>query len=108
MLPFAGRGRMAFSLLITWELLLQQNRHRSIGQVRHGKIELSIAIEVCFRDLVWAVPHSISGSLSPDGSLLAGAKDNSILAQTQSGDGVWIWDTSKLAAKCLSTSPPTK
>jgi WD40 repeat protein len=60
--------------------------------------------QTCVSDLM----YSESGSLSPDGSLLAGAKDNSILAQTRSGDGVWIWDTSKLAAKCLSTSPSTK
>jgi WD40 repeat protein len=58
----------------------------------------------CVSDLM----YSESGSLNPDGSLLAGAKDDSILAPTRSGDGVWIWDTSKLAAKCLSTSSPTK
>jgi WD40 repeat protein len=46
--------------------------------------------------------YSESGSVSPDGSTLAGAKDNSFLAQTRSGEGVWVWDTSKLAAKCFS------
>jgi WD40 repeat protein len=50
--------------------------------------------------------YSESGALSPDGALLAGAKDNSILAQTKSGDGVWIWDTSKLAASCLAAAVP--
>jgi WD40 repeat protein len=53
--------------------------------------------QTCVSDLM----YSESGSLSPDGMLLAGAKDNSILAQTRSGEGVWIWDTSKLATKCL-------
>lgn len=56
----------------------------------------------CVSDLM----YSESGSLSPDGTLLAGAKDNSILAQTKSGDGVWIWDTSKLAARCLGAAAP--
>ena len=60
--------------------------------------------QTCVSDLM----YSESGSLSPDGSLLAGAKDNSILAQTRSGEGVWIWDTRKLAAKCLSASPSNK
>jgi WD40 repeat protein len=54
--------------------------------------------QTCVSDLM----YSESGSLSPDGTILAGAKDNSILAQTRSGEGVWIWDTGKLAAKCLS------
>jgi WD40 repeat protein len=53
--------------------------------------------QTCVSDLM----YSESGSLSPDGSLLAGAKDNSILAQSRSGDGVWIWDAKKLVAKCL-------
>jgi integrase len=35
-----------------------------------------------------------------NGSILAGAKDNSILAQGQSPDGVFIWDTKRLAEKC--------
>jgi len=56
--------------------------------------------QTCVSDLM----YSESGSLSPDGTLLAGAKDNSILAQTKSGEGVWIWDTTKLIAKCLSVS----
>jgi WD40 repeat protein len=54
--------------------------------------------QTCVSDLM----YSESGSLSQDGTILAGAKDNSILAQTRSGEGVWIWDTSKLAAKCFS------
>jgi WD40 repeat protein len=56
--------------------------------------------QTCVSDLM----YSESGSLSPDGDLLAGAKDNSILAQARSGDGVWIWDTGMLAAKCISSS----
>jgi WD40 repeat protein len=48
--------------------------------------------------------YSESGSLSPDGTLLAGAKDNSIFTQTRSGNGVWIWDTSKLLSKCFSAA----
>ncbi len=59
--------------------------------------------QTCVSDLM----YSESGSLSPDGSLLAGAKDNSILAQTRSGEGVWIWDTGKLAAKCVG-APSSK
>jgi len=54
--------------------------------------------QTCVSDLM----YSESGSLSQDGTILAGAKDNSILAQTRSGEGVWIWDTSKLAAKCFT------
>jgi WD40 repeat protein len=46
------------------------------------------------------VLYSESGALNPDGSLLAGAKDNSILAQGQSPDGVLLWDTKHIAAKC--------
>jgi WD40 repeat protein len=46
--------------------------------------------------------YSESGSLSPDGTILAGAKDNSVFAKTRSGEGVWIWDTSKLRVKCFS------
>ena len=51
------------------------------------------------------VLYSESGALSPDGGLLAGAKDNSILAQGQSPDGVLLWDTKRLAAKCGFSSP---
>jgi WD40 repeat protein len=58
--------------------------------------------QTCVSDLM----YSESGALSPDGKLLAGAKDNSILAQTKSGDGVWIWDTSKLVASCLGAAMP--
>lgn len=52
--------------------------------------------QTCVSDLM----YSESGSLSPDGSVLAGAKDNSILAPGESPDGVWLWDTKRLAAKC--------
>jgi len=45
--------------------------------------------------------YSESGALSPDGSLLAGAKDNSILAQSPSETGVWLWDTGELTAECF-------
>lgn len=57
----------------------------------------------CLSDIM----YSESGSLSPDGSILAGAKDNSILAQGQSPDGVLVWDTKRLAEKCgLGSSSP--
>jgi WD40 repeat protein len=46
------------------------------------------------------VMYSEAGALSPDGTLLAGAKDNSILAHTRSGEGVWLWQTEKLIAAC--------
>jgi WD40 repeat protein len=46
--------------------------------------------------------YSESGALSPDGTILAGAKDNSIMAQTRSGDGIWIWDTNQLASSCFN------
>jgi WD40 repeat protein len=46
------------------------------------------------------VLYSESGTLSTDGSTLAGAKDNSIFAQGQSPDGVLIWDTRRLAREC--------
>jgi WD40 repeat protein len=57
--------------------------------------------QTCVSDMMF----SESGSLSPDGSVLAGAKDNSILAQGQSPDGVEIWDTRRLAEKCGFGSP---
>jgi WD40 repeat protein len=57
--------------------------------------------KTCVSDLM----YSESGSLSPDGKSLAGAKDNSILSQTRSGEGVWIWDAEKLAANCLDAAP---
>jgi WD40 repeat protein len=53
--------------------------------------------ETCVSGLM----YSESGVLSPDGALLAGAKDNSIMAQTRSGEGVWLWDTNNLTAKCF-------
>jgi WD40 repeat protein len=46
------------------------------------------------------VLYSESGALSFNGGLLAGARDNSILAQGQSPDGILLWDTKHLAAKC--------
>jgi len=52
--------------------------------------------QTCTSDVL----YSESGALSPDGGVLAGAKDNSILAQGQSPDGVLLWDTKRLAAKC--------
>jgi WD40 repeat protein len=52
------------------------------------------------------VLYSESGALSPDGKLLAGAKDNSILAQGQSPDGVVLWDSKYLTEKC-AFSPPS-
>jgi WD40 repeat protein len=52
------------------------------------------------RTCVSDVMYSESGSLSPDGTVLAGAKDSSILAPARSGDGVWLWDVNRLAAKC--------
>jgi WD40 repeat protein len=46
------------------------------------------------------VLYSESGALSPDGTLLAGARDNSIFAQGQSPDGVLLWDTQRLVQSC--------
>ena len=46
------------------------------------------------------VLYSESGVLSPDGTLLAGAKDNSILAEGRSPDGVLLWDTQRLVQSC--------
>jgi WD40 repeat protein len=57
---------------------------------------------------VSGVMYSESGALSSDGSILAGAKDNSILAQGQSPDGVSIWDTKRLAEKCGFGPPSAK
>jgi len=57
----------------------------------------------CSSDLL----YSESGALSPDGGLLAGAKDNSILAQGQSPDGVLMWDTKHISAKCGFAPPNT-
>lgn len=56
--------------------------------------------QTCVSDVM----YSESGALSPDGTLLVGAKSNSILAQNRSGEGVWIWDTAKLRAACGLTS----
>jgi WD40 repeat protein len=59
--------------------------------------------ETCTSDLM----YSESGALSPDGTLLTGAKDNSIMAQTRAGDGIWMWDTNQLASSCFK-SPAKK
>ena len=40
-------------------LLLQQDRYRSISQVRHREVEFSIAIEIGGRDLVRSLSHCI-------------------------------------------------
>jgi WD40 repeat protein len=48
--------------------------------------------------------YSESGALSPDGSLLAGAKNNSILAQSSGGTGVWVWNTDELIARCFGNA----
>lgn len=57
------------------------------------------------------VLYSESGALSPDGTLLAGAKNNSILAQGQSPDGVLLWNTQRLVQSCrlsnITPTPPT-
>jgi hypothetical protein len=45
--------------------------------------------------------YSESGVLSPDGSILAGAKDNSILAQNAGATGVWVWNSDEVAMKCF-------
>jgi WD40 repeat protein len=46
------------------------------------------------------VLYSESGTLSSDGSILAGSKDNSFFAQSKAPDGVMLWDTKNLATKC--------
>lgn len=60
--------------------------------------------QTCVSDLM----YSESGALSPDGSILVGAKDNSFLAQHQSPDGVWLWDTNQLVAMCGLTKGGAK
>ena len=58
---------------------------------------------------VSAMMYSESGILSPDGSLLAGAKDNSIFAQDSGETGVWLWNTDHLIADCFAkTGIPTE
>jgi hypothetical protein len=52
--------------------------------------------QICVSELM----YSESGALSPDGNILAGAKDNSILAQGQNPNGVLIWDTKRVALQC--------
>ena len=44
--------------------------------------------------------YSESGALSPDGSLLVGAIDNSIMAQDKVKPGVGIWETSAIRKSC--------
>jgi WD40 repeat protein len=53
---------------------------------------------------VSAMMYSESGTLSADGSLLAGAKDNSIMAQNSGETGVWLWDTDRLTAECFGNA----
>jgi WD40 repeat protein len=53
------------------------------------------------------VLYSESGTLSPDGKRLAGAKDNSILTQGSSPDGVLLWDTERLLKGCGFTAKAT-
>lgn len=45
--------------------------------------------------------YSGTGSVSPDGRWFAGAKDDSILSKERT-DGVWIWETKRLATSCSS------
>jgi WD40 repeat protein len=52
--------------------------------------------QICVSELM----YSESGALSPDGNILAGAKDNSILAQGQNPNGMLIWDTKRVALQC--------
>src|SRR5580693_6673326 len=51
----APRRGAAFSR----QLLLQQDRHRVVTEVRCGEIKFSIAIEIRRRDLVRVLPHRI-------------------------------------------------
>jgi WD40 repeat protein len=51
-----------------------------------------------------AMMYSESGVLSADGSLLVGAKDNSILAQNSGETGVWLWNTDHLTEDCFGRS----
>ena len=50
---------------------------------------------------VSAMMYSESGTLSANGSLLAGAKDNSIMAQNSGETGVWLWNTDHLTGECF-------
>jgi WD40 repeat protein len=45
------------------------------------------------------VMYSSGGALSPDGRWLAGSKDDSIFSKERT-DGVWVWNTEKVAAAC--------
>jgi len=49
------------------------------------------------RAVLWNV-YSGAAALSPDGQLLAGAKDDSLLSQERT-DGVWIWRAKNLLQK---------
>src|SRR5580658_8821057 len=57
MLPLRAAG-LCFSFY-SQELLLQQDRHRVITQVRCGEIEFPISIEICRRELVRVLPHRV-------------------------------------------------
>jgi WD40 repeat protein len=46
-----------------------------------------------------AVMYSSGGALSPDGHWLVASKDDSIFSKERT-DGVWVWDTEKLAVAC--------
>jgi hypothetical protein len=46
------------------------------------------------------VLYSESGTLNPDGSLLAGAIDNSIIARDQIEPGVGLWQTKSIREAC--------
>jgi len=48
------------------------------------------------------VMYSSGGALSPNGRWLVGSKDDSILSKERT-DGVWVWDTEKLATDCGMT-----
>jgi WD40 repeat protein len=53
------------------------------------------------RTCVSGMMNSESGALSPDGSLLAGAKDNATSDQDSGETGVWVWNTDKLIEDCF-------
>ncbi|HMD30547.1 MAG TPA: WD40 repeat domain-containing protein, partial [Candidatus Acidoferrales bacterium] len=58
------------------------------------------------RTCVSEVLYSEAGVLSPDGRMLAGARDNSFFAQDKSPDGVLLWDTARIAEACRLGSAP--
>jgi WD40 repeat protein len=76
---------------------LKTNSHFVLGH-SDGRLWIwdSDTGQTCVSDVM----YSESGALSPDGSVLAGGKDNSILAPHDSPDGVWLWNTNELIARC--------